>query len=88
MKLVIIAASTILTGVVVSVSGVIGFVGLLYPILCEALWDLDRRLIPMAILGGGLFTMLTDLIARTIIAPSELPIGVVAAFSWRPSSCI
>ena len=38
----------------------------------------------MAILGGGLFTMLTDLISRTIIAPSELPIGVVAAFFGAP----
>ena len=85
MKLVIIATSTILTGVVVSVSGVIGFVGLVVPhIMRSFVGSGHRRLIPMAILGGGLFTMLTDLISRTIIAPSELPIGVVAAFFGAP----
>ena len=85
MKLMIIAASTILTGVVVSVSGVIGFVGLVVPhVMRSFVGSNHRRLIPISILGGGLFTMIVDLIARTVMDPNELPIGVVAAFFGAP----
>ena len=88
-KLVIILASTILTGVVVSVSGVIGFVGLVVPhVMRGFIGSGHKRLIPMAILGGGLFAMIADLISRIIIAPEELPIGVIAAFFGLRSSCI
>lgn len=84
-KLVIIIASTILTGVVVSVSGVIGFVGLVVPhIVRNIIGSKHGRLIPMVILGGGLFTMTADLISRMIIDPEELPIGVVSAFFGAP----
>ncbi|WP_373218356.1 FecCD family ABC transporter permease [Ruminococcus sp. 5_1_39BFAA] len=84
-KLVIIAASTVLTGVVVSVSGVIGFVGLVVPhIVRNVTGSKHKRLTPMAILVGGLFTVITDLISRVIIAPAELPIGVISAFFGAP----
>lgn len=43
-----------------------------------------KHLIPMSILGGGLFAMIADLISRIIIAPEELPIGVIAAFFGAP----
>lgn len=84
-KLLIIVASTVLTGVVVSVSGVIGFVGLVVPhIMRQFVGSGHKRLIPVAILGGGLFTVIADLISRIIIAPEELPIGVIAAFIGAP----
>lgn len=84
-KLLIILASAVLTGVVVSVSGVIGFVGLVVPhVMRGFVGSGHRRLIPMSILGGGLFAMTADLISRTIIAPEELPIGVIAAFFGAP----
>ncbi|MDY3248794.1 MAG: iron ABC transporter permease [Candidatus Choladocola sp.] len=85
LKLIIIAASTILTGVVVSVSGVIGFVGLVVPhIVRNLIGSKHGRLIPMVILAGGLFTMTADLISRVIIDPEELPIGVISAFFGAP----
>ncbi len=84
-KLLIILASTVLTGVVVSVSGVIGFVGLVVPhIMRGFVGSVHKRLIPVSILGGGLFAMIADLISRVIIAPEELPIGVIAAFFGAP----
>lgn len=84
-KLLIILASTVLTGVVVSVSGVIGFVGLVVPhVMRGMVGSGHKRLVPMAILGGGLFTMVADLISRVVIAPEELPIGVIAAFFGAP----
>ena len=84
-KLLIIVASTVLTGVVVSVSGVIGFVGLVVPhIMRSFVGSGHKRLIPVAILAGGLFTMIADLVSRIIIAPEELPIGVIAAFIGAP----
>ena len=84
-KLLIIVAATVLTGVVVSVSGVIGFVGLVVPHIMRSLVGSGhRRLIPVSILAGGLFTMAADLVSRVIIAPEELPIGVIAAFIGAP----
>ena len=84
-KLLIILASTVLTGVVVSVSGVIGFAGLVVPhVMRGFVGSGHKQLIPMSILGGGLFAMLADLISRIIIAPEELPIGVIAAFFGAP----
>lgn len=84
-KLVMILASTVLAGTVVSVSGVIGFVGLVVPHIVRSLTgSVHRQLIPLVILCGGLFTVLADMLSRIIIAPEELPIGVVSAFFGAP----
>ncbi len=84
-KLVIILMSTILTGIVVSVSGVIGFVGLVVPHIVRTLVGSKHiRLIPMAVLTGGLFTMLADVVSRVIAAPEELPIGIISALIGAP----
>ena len=81
----VLCLGAILTGVVVSVSGVIGFVGLVVPhIMRSFVGSGHKRLIPVAILAGGLFSMVADLISRIIIAPEELPIGVIAAFIGAP----
>ena len=76
-KVVFITASVI-TGISVSVSGVIGFVGLIIPHLVRSIIGTDYRVLLLAsFLGGGVFLILSDVLARTIIAPNELPIGVI-----------
>ena len=70
--------SSLLTGICVSIVGTIGFVGLIIPQLIRFIIGTDYRvLLPGAFLGGGIFLILSDIFARTIIAPNELPIGVI-----------
>jgi len=70
--------ASLLTGISVAVSGVIGFVGLVIPHILRIIIGADLRiLIITSFLGGGIFLILCDLISRTIIAPNELPIGVI-----------
>ena len=84
-KLVIILTATVLTGVVVSVSGVIGFIGLVVPhIVRSIVGSKHKYLIPVVILTGGLFTMLADVVSRVIAAPEELPIGIISALIGAP----
>ncbi|MGG3470678.1 iron ABC transporter permease [Neobacillus pocheonensis] len=84
-KLVILTAGSILTGSAVAVSGTIGFVGLVIPHLTRLLWGPDHKfLLPLSILTGSAFLILADLISRTIISPSELPIGVITALIGAP----
>ena len=84
-KLIIIVASSLVTGVMVSMSGVIGFVGLVIPHISRTLaGTVHRRLIPFAVLLGGSFMVLADMFARVVAAPAELPIGVVTALLGAP----
>lgn len=84
-KMVIILSATVLTGVVVSVSGVIGFIGLVVPhIVRSIVGSRHKALIPAVILSGGLFTMLADALSRVIAAPQELPIGIISALIGAP----
>jgi len=70
--------SSLLTGMCVSIVGVIGFVGLIIPQLARFVIGPDFRvLIPASFLGGGIFLILSDIFARMVIAPNELPIGVI-----------
>jgi iron complex transport system permease protein len=70
--------ASLITAVCVSVAGVIGFVGIIMPHFVRKITGNDHRtLIPIAALSGGLFLALSDTIARTIIAPVELPAGVI-----------
>jgi len=78
-------ASSLMVGGVVSVCGPIGFVGLMVPHICRALVGPDHRfLTPASILFGGLFLTLCDTFARTIIAPAEIPVGVITALLGGP----
>lgn len=84
-KLVIIIAATLTTAAAVAFSGLIGFVGLVVPHAARLVVGPDhKRLLPLAALGGAGFLMLADLLARTVIAPEELPLGVVTAFAGAP----
>jgi iron complex transport system permease protein len=84
-KLIILIAGSILTGAAVAVSGTIGFVGLVIPHLVRLLWGPDHKhLLPLSILIGSGFLIIADLISRTIISPTELPIGVITALIGAP----
>ncbi|MDD2488453.1 MAG: iron ABC transporter permease [Bacteroidales bacterium] len=77
--------STLMIGVIVSYCGVIGFVGLIVPHIIRLLVGADnRRIIPYSIFGGMIFMLLADIISRTMIAPSELPIGSITAIVGAP----
>jgi iron complex transport system permease protein len=84
-KLILIGCASLATAVAVSVSGLIGFVGLVVPHMIRMIWGPDyRRLLPLTMIYGATFLILSDLIARTIISPGELPVGVVTAFFGAP----
>jgi len=75
----------LLTGILVSVCGIIGFVGLIIPHIARALVGPDhRRLIPVAVLIGGIFLIAVDILARTIIENTELPIGIFTSIVGAP----
>ncbi|MFF0296097.1 FecCD family ABC transporter permease [Kitasatospora sp. NPDC004615] len=77
--------TSLLTGVLVSVSGAIGFVGLLVPHLCRLLVGGDhRRLLPLSALTGAVLLTAVDTVARTALDAQELPIGVVTALLGAP----
>ena len=79
-KKIILFFSTLMIGVIVSYCGVIGFVGLIVPHIIRLLVGSDnRRIIPFSIFGGMIFMLVADIISRTAIAPSELPIGSITA---------
>ena len=79
-KLIILIAVSGLIGVCVSIGGTIGFVGLVTPHMARLLVGPNhKRLLPASLFGGGIFLMLSDLIARVLLNPKELPIGVVTS---------
>jgi iron complex transport system permease protein len=77
--------SAVLTGAVVSVSGMIGFVGMVIPHFVRILCGADHRLLlPASALGGGILLMVADTVARTVVAPAEIPVGVITALIGGP----
>ena len=75
----------LLTGAAVAISGLVGFVGLIVPHVVRLILGPDHRwLIPASFLSGAIFLVSADLIARMILAPSELPLGIVTAFIGAP----
>lgn len=77
--------ASLITGLVVSVSGVIGFVGLIIPHICRMMFGPDHRLLlPASMLAGGSFMILADILSRTLIAPTEIPVGAVTAAIGAP----
>jgi iron complex transport system permease protein len=84
-KLVAYLMTSLLVAASVAVSGVIGFVGLIVPHALRLVWGSDHRmLLPASMMAGASFLMLTDAVARTIVAPAELPTGVVTALAGVP----
>jgi iron complex transport system permease protein len=77
--------SAILTASAVGTAGSIGFVGLIVPHACRFAWGPDHRLLlPAATLIGGVFLVLADTVARCMLAPQQLPVGVITALIGVP----
>jgi iron complex transport system permease protein len=77
--------TALLTGAIVSVSGMIGFVGMVVPHAVRLVIGSDHRLLlPASALVGGMFLAVADTIARTIMAPAEIPVGIVTALTGGP----
>jgi iron complex transport system permease protein len=84
-RLVVLLAASLATASAVAVSGLIGFVGIVVPHVVRRLAGASyRSVLPLSLIGGAAFLVLADLIARTVIAPAELPIGVVTMFVGAP----
>jgi iron complex transport system permease protein len=85
LRLLVLLAASLGTAAAVAVSGLIGFVGLVVPHIVRRLAGGSyRTVLPVSLLGGGAFLVAADLVARTVLAPAELPIGVVTAFVGAP----
>lgn len=83
--LVLLLAASLVTAMAVSVSGVIGFVGLIIPHVVRILVGPDHRiLLPASVVSGALFLIWTDTLARTVIAPAELPVGIITSLLGAP----
>ena len=77
--------SALLTASAVTSAGSIGFVGLIVPHACRFAFGPDHRvLIPAVVLSGGAFLVLCDTLARTIVAPQQLPVGAITAMIGAP----
>lgn len=84
-KLILLGAASLMTAAAVSVSGPIGFVGLLVPHIARLLWGPDyRQLLPLAMLLGAAFLIAADLLSRSLLSPTEVPVGIVTAFTGGP----
>jgi iron complex transport system permease protein len=84
-RLIVILAASLASAAAVAYSGIIGFVGLIVPHVVRMVSGPDhRRLIPLSILGGAGFLLLADVAARLVLAPQELPVGVVTALAGAP----
>ena len=82
-------SASLVTGAVVAISGPIGFVGLVVPHIVRLLIGPDQRiLIPASMLFGASFLIICDTVARTVIAPTEIPVGVITALIGGPFFCL
>jgi iron complex transport system permease protein len=84
-KFIIIVAASLVTAGAVSFAGIIGFVGLIVPHIVRIWWGVDyRRLIPLSIISGAAILLVADVLARIVIRPQELPVGIVTAIAGAP----
>jgi iron complex transport system permease protein len=84
-KLIVLALGSLLTAAAVSISGLVGFVGLVVPHAMRLLFGPDHRLLlPAAAIFGGAFVVLADLLARTMLSPREIPLGILTAIIGAP----
>lgn len=81
----LVLAASLTTAAAVAFSGIIGFIGLIVPHLVRLLWGADyRRLMPLSIVSGGTALLVADLLARVVLAPQILPVGIVTALAGAP----
>jgi iron complex transport system permease protein len=85
LKLLLVVTATLMTAAAVSVSGLIAFVGLIVPHIVRLIWGPDHRtLLPLSIVVGAIFLIAADGLARSVLAPSEIPVGVLTALCGAP----
>ncbi|HUL32729.1 MAG TPA: iron chelate uptake ABC transporter family permease subunit [Candidatus Eisenbacteria bacterium] len=84
-RIVVYLAASVLTGLAVSVSGAIGYIGLLVPHVMRLIFGSDHRmLLPASALGGAIAIVIADTLARTVTAPTDLPVGAMTAAAGAP----
>ena len=84
-RIILLAAASLIAAAAVSMAGIIGFVGLIVPHMIRLIVGSDYRLLlPLAAIFGATFVVFTDIIARTIIEPQEIPVGIVTAMVGGP----
>lgn len=84
-KVFVIVTASLTTAVAVAFSGVIGFIGLIVPHMIRMIWGADyRRLIPLSLIAGSSTLLLADMLARILLAPQTLPVGIVTALAGTP----
>jgi len=84
-KRLIIFAASLTTAAAVAFSGIIGFIGLIVPHLMRMIWGPDyRQLVPLSIIGGSTALLVADILARVLLAPQTLPVGLVTALAGAP----
>jgi iron complex transport system permease protein len=84
-KVFIIITASLTTAVAVAFSGIIGFIGLIVPHVIRIVWGPDyRRLLPLSIFTGASALLIADMLARILLAPSTLPVGIVTALAGAP----
>ncbi|HRQ24214.1 MAG TPA: iron ABC transporter permease, partial [Anaerolineales bacterium] len=84
-KTILLVAASLATASAVAFSGIIGFIGLIVPHLMRMWFGGDyRRLVPLSIIGGASALLISDIIARIVLAPQEIPVGIVTALVGAP----
>lgn len=77
--------TSLLTGVIIAVSGAIGFVGLMMPHIVRLIVGTDhRRVLPVSLLAGAVYLIWVDVMARTLFAPEEIPVGIITSLCGAP----
>jgi iron complex transport system permease protein len=84
-RITVVLSATLATAAAVSFAGIVGFVGLIIPHVVRMLWGSDyRRLLPLSVLGGAALLLLADVLARVVMAPQEVPVGVIMSLGGAP----
>jgi iron complex transport system permease protein len=84
-KTILLITASLATAAAVSFAGIIGFIGLVVPHLIRLWAGSDyRRLLPLAVLGGGTALLVSDVLARVVLAPQEIPVGIITALAGAP----
>jgi len=84
-KLILLAAATLITSSAICFTGLIAFVGIVIPHAVRLIWGPDHRfLLPLSTLVGAIFLILADTLARSIMPPTEIPVGIITAFCGAP----
>jgi iron complex transport system permease protein len=84
-QFIVIIAASLCSAAAVAFSGIIGFIGLIVPHAIRLIWGGNyKRLIPLAMINGAVFLLFSDMLARTILSPRELPVGIITATFGAP----